>query len=84
MTLKTVGIEQIRVPAGEFSAVRIEARSAMVLNSGADAGSIAVLLTYWYSPELTRTIKISKRQIATLSHINYEDVFELTAYHKGQ
>lgn len=74
MSLRILGSERVRVPAGEFSATRIEARSK-------PAG---VVLTYWYSPEVRRAVKITRRQLAFAGGLPSEQVFELAGYQQSR
>lgn len=49
MTFKAVGVEQVTVPAGAFSAMRIDIHSDIVFAQG---GSMAQDLTEWVVPEV--------------------------------
>jgi hypothetical protein len=70
-TLRVRGEERVKVPAGKFNAVKIEARS--------DArGPARFLLTYWYAPDIKRIVKMIRYQYQ--SDIHQEDEFELLRY----
>jgi len=56
IVVRSVGEERVKVPAGEFSTVRVEA----IAQSG--LGYTKVHVTYWYSPQIRRVVKI-KRQL---------------------
>jgi len=74
MTVRVLPAEAVQVPAGQFSAVRIEAR-------GKAAGSgEEVVLTYWFSPEVRRAVKVSRRETLSSSGKPSEETFELVGF----
>jgi len=78
LSLSVVGTERIRVPAGEFDAIKVEAVSDS--HRWADAGEGVVRMTFWYAPELKRTVKIVRRLDASKIINAYTDVYELASY----
>jgi hypothetical protein len=78
VSIKSFGEETVRVPAGEFRAIRLEAHSGSV--TSATHGQSRVIVTYWYAPQLGRTVKITRRFVSMASIINTQDSFELARY----
>ncbi len=70
LTVRVIGQERVRIPAGEFEAVRIEAR-------GADQ---RVVYTYWYSADVRRAVKISRRQTGAGGGTSSEETLELLGF----
>jgi len=61
-TVRMAGSESVRVPAGEFQAIRLEVQqvwSPRSAGSGAFGGERT--LTVWYSPQVKRAVKFSSR-----------------------
>ena len=81
MSIRAAVEEHVRVPAGEFNTMRIEARGK---RSDATSDSQNFLLTYWYSPEVRRPVKISLRQPSKLGGNSSSDVLELLGYHQSR
>ncbi len=75
MSVRVLGQERIQVPAGEFTATRIEARSATGTAADRD-----VVYTYWYSADVRRTIKISRRQLGAGGGKGSEETLELLGF----
>jgi uncharacterized caspase-like protein len=76
MTLRVVAMETVTVPAGQFNAARVEAR-------GKAAGSgEEIVLTYWFSPDVRRAIKISRLETFASSSKTYEETFELAGFNQ--
>ena len=82
LTVRAVGEEKVRVPAGEFNTVKVEVRSdpmTLFLRQGA---SLAVQLewTYWYSREFSHVVKMSRSQSS--GHPTYDGIygFELASF----
>jgi hypothetical protein len=78
VSIKSFGEETVRVPAGEFRAIRVEAQSGSV--TSATHGQSRVIVTYWYAPQLGRTVRITRRFESMASIINTLDSFELSRY----
>jgi hypothetical protein len=79
MEIRAAVEEHVRVPAGEFNAMRVEVRGKRA-DTTSDTQNF--LLTYWYSPEVRRPVKISLRQPSKLGGNAASDVFELLGYHQ--
>jgi hypothetical protein len=80
LEVNVADIEKIRVPAGEFSAWRVDALSAAERYNG---NQIRIKCTYWYSPEVGKAVKFS---VATLSEyvvVTGAETYELVAFQKG-
>lgn len=80
--------ERIKVPAGEFDTVRVLVRTREVdLAQGGDqvkfSDSASLLLTYWYSKDVHRAVKMRRRQSGSYSKHNSEVTFELTGYQQS-
>jgi hypothetical protein len=73
MTMRVVGKETIQVPAGEFSTVRLEAR-------GKSPAGDEVVFTYWYSPDVRRAVKISRRETLVAPGKSTEESFDLVGF----
>jgi hypothetical protein len=80
LTVRAVQAERIRVPAGEFNTVRIEAQTSTLNFSWK---RVSVRLTYWYSTEMHRVVKINRRLLSTFGSDNEDDTFELASYQPG-
>jgi hypothetical protein len=76
--IKSAGEENVRVPAGEFRALRVDAHSGSVNDS--IHGQTRVVVSYWYVPQLRRCVKIVRRHISMASTVNSVDTFELAKY----
>ena len=83
MNVRAVIEEHVRVPAGEFNAIRVEARGRRA-DASATGDAQNFLLTYWYSPEVRRAVKISLRQPSKFAGASSADIFELLGYHQSQ
>lgn len=71
LSIEIAGEERVRVPAGEFSAVKVEVRSRAV---SVEAHSAHLEWTYWYSQELRRVVKITRRQYVGAWNDRYDFV----------
>jgi hypothetical protein len=76
-SVRAVTEDRVRVPAGQFSTVRVELETRKLNLSWK---STWLLLTYWYSPELRRTVKISSRLYSSYTNDNSEDTLELASF----
>jgi hypothetical protein len=74
LTVRVLAAEAVSLPAGQFTALRVEARGK-VAGSGEE-----IVLTYWFSPEVRRAIKISRRETLASSSKTYEETFELAGF----
>jgi hypothetical protein len=78
LKVKVVGVERIRVPAGEFEALKVEVVSdTHRLNMDCD-GSVRLL--FWYVPYIKRTVKMVRHVDMSMRVLSYTDVYELTSY----
>jgi hypothetical protein len=83
MDMRVVGEERIRVPAGEFNAVRVQARSGRLFME--QGNSNEVVCTWWYSKEMRRVVKFSRQEIYTENASRGTlDTFELASYRQGE
>ena len=74
MSVRVIGPERVKVPAGEFVVTRVEARSK-------PAG---VVLIYWYSADVRRVVKITRRTLAMGGALPSEQVFELAGFQQSR
>ena len=68
--------EMVRVPAGEFEAWRIETTSEPD-NSGSQ---VRIKCTFWYSPAMQRTVKMSLHVDAVFISARTDNTYELVAF----
>jgi hypothetical protein len=68
-SVRLEGREQVKVPAGEFEAWRIEASS----NTNMQYGEARLRYSIWYAPSMRRAVKI---HLATLWPIDTQSTFE--------
>ena len=78
LNVKVIGIEHVRVPAGEFDALKVEAVSD--IHRWADAGDGYVRMRFWYAPGVKRTVKMERRFEASKTILGYTDTYELSRY----
>jgi hypothetical protein len=81
MKMQVLGSERIRVPAGEFMTIKVEGVTDTHVYQGRGGGSLR--LTYWYAPQVKRTIRITRelRGFATNGgQRGQEDIYELANY----
>jgi hypothetical protein len=77
---RVAGRELVRVPAGEFEAIKVEVQQAWLSRNAWPGG--ARTLTVWYSPQTRRAVKFSSRGTAG-AHIKTEFDLELEDYSAG-
>ncbi len=75
ITVRVAARERIKVPAGEFDTVRIDARTTELWSQGGIRTYL--VLSYWYSEAERRFVKAARRQISNQTTFNSEDVLEL-------
>jgi hypothetical protein len=75
---RVVGEETVRVPAGEFKAWRIETVSNRV-NQG---GGASLRCTYWYAPNMMRTVRMNIAIDAALIAASGEETYELATFQR--
>lgn len=78
LNVKVLGVEHVRVPAGEFDALKVEAVSD--IHRWADSGDGYVRMRFWYAPGVKRTVKMERRFEASKTILGYTDVYELSTY----
>jgi hypothetical protein len=78
LKVKVLGNEHIRVPAGDFEAIKVEAISDT--HRWADMGDGFVRLVFWYAPDTKRTVKMVRRLESSKIINSYTDVYELAHY----
>ncbi|MFN0316835.1 MAG: hypothetical protein ACKVQA_17595 [Burkholderiales bacterium] len=69
--------ETILVPAGRFSAWRIETLSGVL------AGNTVVECTFWYTPEMARTVKMNLKIQSVYISLRTDETYELMSYQQG-
>jgi hypothetical protein len=84
MNIRVIGEERVRVPAGEFRTVRVEAQSRAYLEARKDGSEPSVVLTYWYSPEVRRAVKVSSKTFAPSGRPDPENTLELAGYQQSR
>ena len=77
MKMSVVGVERIRVPAGEFLAVKVEGTTQKF--SRHNLGFVSIRLVYWYAPQVKRTIRIIREVRSDFPHEG-NDIYELASY----
>lgn len=77
------GVEQIKVPAGNFEAWKVEAWSSRKATGGSTLAAmepVRVQFQVWYSPKIKRYVKCIRKVISASGQVQEEDLFELTEY----
>ena len=78
--VRVVKQETVRVPAGAFASWRIETESEESISWS----RAKVRCTFWYSPEMKRTIKMTIDTIASLSANSGSEAYELVSFDPGK
>jgi len=78
--VRVVKQETVRVPAGVFPSWRIETESERAISWS----RAKVKCTFWYSPEMKRTIKMTLDTIASLSANSGSETYELASFDPGK
>jgi hypothetical protein len=73
---RVVTKEMVRVPAGEFEAWRIET----VSEPDTSGRQTSIKCTFWYSPAMQRTVKMSLYVDSILISARTDDTYELVAF----
>jgi hypothetical protein len=84
LSVRAIGQERVRVPAGEFTAMRVEARNKRGTDAGASGAGPLITLIYWYSPEVRRAVKLTVRQVSASGDLAREQSFELSGYQQSR
>jgi len=80
--VRVVKQETVRVPAGAFASWRIETESEE--DSSGQGAHDKVKCTFWYSPEMKRTIKITIDTIANIQVRSGSEAYELASFDPGK
>lgn len=80
--VRIAGQETIRVPAGTFLAWKIEANSAD--DSGVQNIRVKVKCTFWYAPELKRTIRMVTENVYSIQASSGTEYYELASFEPGR
>lgn len=73
-TLRVAGQESVTVPAGRFTAWKIEAVSDPLENR------TRIECAYWYAPDMTRAIKTRIKIVSNFIALNGEESYELVTF----
>ena len=73
--------ESVHVPAGTFMAWRVDAESEEDSTSGV---RVRVRCSYWYAPEVRRTVKMTLDNIASISAHSTVETYELVSFDLGK
>ena len=74
LSVHVLGKERVKLPAGNFVATKVELRGKV------DGSTADIVLTYWYSAEVRRAVKISRAILGT----HEEDVYELLGFQQSR
>jgi hypothetical protein len=74
---QVVAREKVRVPAGEFTAWKIESVSERMFVSGP---IFVVKCTFWYAPEMKRTVKMNFLSKSSTDALSGNETYELTSF----
>lgn len=80
LTAKVVGWEQVKVPAGEFTAIKITKEGRYQSTSGGSSGTGRIKSTLWYVPEIKNAVKFSYEDSNWNGGLNSRDTTELLSY----
>jgi hypothetical protein len=78
--VRVVGREKVRVPAGQYDAWRVETVSTPVTYNG---NQIRIKCTYWYSPGISRAVKIVVFSESGYAVVQSTETYELSAFTRG-
>jgi hypothetical protein len=77
MQARVVRQENIRVPAGSFNAMLMEA----VVKENLGSSVVTITCKYWYAPEMKRAVKMSLQMEYTVGAVNSAaEIYELVAF----
>lgn len=85
-TAKITGQETVQVPAGSYTAWKVEAWSSRHATGGRgqmSAEPVRIRYLVWYAPQLARYVRMERKIMAANSGTLEEDVFELAAHRGG-
>lgn len=80
LTAKVVGWEQVKVPAGEFTAIKITKEGRYQSTFGGSSGTGWIKSTIWYVPEIKKAVKTSYEDSNWNGSLNSRDTTELLSY----
>jgi|KBSMisStandDraft_5_1062788.scaffolds.fasta_scaffold03748_2 S1-C subfamily serine protease len=75
------GMESVRVPAGEFKAWKIETTSESIY---AVNHFFEAKCTYWYAPEVKRTVKMNLYMKTQTDAYSSNETYELVSFEQGK
>jgi hypothetical protein len=75
------GMESVRVPAGQFKAWKIETTSERLYAVNSFA---VVKCTYWYAPEVKRTVKMNLHIKSSTDAYSSNEAYELVSFEQGK
>ena len=78
--VRVVRQETVRVPAGAFASWRIETDS----EEDDSALRAKVKCTFWYSPEMKRTVKMTIDSIVSIHALSGSEAYELVSFDPGK
>jgi hypothetical protein len=79
--VRVAGLESVRVPAGQFKAWKIETTSERMFAVGQ---FFVEKCTYWYAPEVNRTVKMNLYFKAPTDAISSNEMYELASFEQGK
>ena len=80
--VRVVRQETVRVPAGAFASWRIETDSEE--DSSTSGVRVKVKCTFWYSPEMKRTVKMTIDSIVSIHALSGSEAYELVSFDPGK
>jgi hypothetical protein len=81
MEARVVGRESVRVPAGTFQAVRVEATGQKSMGSD----RVKIICNYWYGPDSMRAVKMSLEiKYSNPSFTPIPESYELVSFEAGR
>jgi hypothetical protein len=78
LRFRAMSEERVRVPAGEYTSVRVQVRSDPITVFLGGTISVQLECVYWYSRQLRRVVKMTRQQSMGSAHDNSTYGFELT------
>jgi hypothetical protein len=84
-TASVGGTEQVTVPAGSFSALRIRLNGSRAFLNGMDSASdpVTIIATAWYAPAVKRFVRLDFTTQAAMMNPLARDHLELQSYKVG-
>ena len=79
--VRVAGMESVRVPAGQFKAWKIETTSESIY---AVNHFFEAKCTYWYAPEIKRTVKMNLYMKTQTDAYSSNEMYELVSFEEGK